>query len=444
MKNTDQTDTKRALSVTTLVEKQCPRCGAAIAADERFVVWCRACEWNVDPEPRRRLAFVGRLAARGPDRLARELYADVLASQHARRGGVAVGAAAWLLAAAIHLLTLAMAVGVFVWLMLSPGVWTPVRVLVAAFLAGVVGFVQPFRAARRPVGPVLGRAAAPELFALVDDVAAALRAPTVEHIVIGPDYNASYLKLGPRRPAVGIGLALWAALEPAERVALIGHELSHKVNKDLRARVVISRALATLGYWQLLLLPAKAIWRSRSGPVRPAAALWLVVDQVLAPLILVPLFALVEVFGIGLSRLAQRQGQRREYYADDLAAKAAGTRAAVGLAEKLLVDDGCWRVVVQTLRFQRESDPWQAVGEYMRAIPPAEWERLRLLGRRHLHRIDASHPPSQFRADVLRDRRDRAGLVTLTAARAAAIDAELAGARAEWVASLRASLGVAS
>ena len=175
-----------------------------------------------------------------------------------------------------------------------------------------------------------------------------------------------------------------------------------------------------------------------------AAALTHIVEQVLAPLILIPPFVLVEAAGVGLSRIAQRQGQRCEYYADDLAAIAAGTQAAVGLVEKLLVADGAWRVVVQTLRFQRDCDPWQAVGEYVRAIPPGEWDRLRLLGRRQLRSIDSAHPPSQFRADVLRDRPDRPAQVVLPARRAAAIDAELARVRPALASSLRASLGIES
>jgi Zn-dependent protease with chaperone function len=420
-----------------LIEKQCPRCGAAIAADQRFVVWCPACEWNVDPGPRRRLRLIGRLAARGSDRRARRLHADVLTGQRARGGGIAVAALAWLLAAMIHLITLGLVVGAVVWLALSSGVLTPVRFLVAAFGVGVAGFVQPFRRGRRPGGPVLGRADAPELFALTDDVAAALRAPTVDHIAIGPDYNAAYFKLAARKPAIAIGLALWAALDPAERVALLAHELGHRINADPRRDPVISGALATLANWQSLLFPAQSIWKSRSRPVRPATALTHIAEQVLAPLILIPPFLVVQAVGVGLAMLVQRQGERCEYDADDLAATVAGTSAAVGLVEKLLVDEGCWRVVVQTLRFQQDADPWQAAGEYVRAIPPAEWERLRLLGRRQLKRIDSAHPPTQFRADVLKDRPEHPGLVVLPVARAEAIDAELAQPRADLACDLR-------
>jgi Zn-dependent protease with chaperone function len=421
-----------------LIEKLCPRCGAVIAADQRFVVWCQACEWNADPRPRKRLQFIGKLAARGSDRLAQRLRADELSHQHARRGGVVVATLAWLLAAVIHLLTIGLVAGAVAWLDLSSGVPTAVRLLVAAFGLGVAAFVQPFRRRPPPGGPVLSRAAAPELFALIDEVAAASRTPTVDHIVIGPDYNASYLKLSPRRPTIAIGLALWAALDPSERVALLGHELAHRVNADLRRDLVVSGALATLANWQLLLLPAQPIWKSRGKPLPAVTALTHIADQVLAPLILIPPFLVVQVIGIALARLVQRQGERGEYYADDLAATAAGTRAAVGLVHKLLVAESCWRVVVQTLRFQRDADPWLAVIEYVRSMPLAEWERLRLLGRRELHRIDSAHPPTQFRADVLNNRPDRPGVVVMPAVRAAAIDAELAQARADLANDLRA------
>lgn len=420
-----------------LIEKLCPRCGAVIAADQRFVVWCPACEWNVDPEPRRAPLFTGKLVARGSDRLARRLHADTLTRPHARQGGVAFTALAWLLAAMIHLITLALIAGSGVWLALSAGVPTPIRILVAAFGLGVVGFVQPFRRYRQSNGPVLERAVAPELFALTDDVAAALRAPAIDHIVIGPDYNASYLKLGTRKPAIAIGLALWAALDPSERVALLGHELGHGINGDLHRNLVISGALGTLADWQLLLFPAQPIWKSRGKPMSVATTLMHIAEQVLAPLVLLPLFLVVQVIGVGLTRLVQRQGEHCEYHADDLAATVAGTSAAVGLMDKLLIGDGCWRVVVQTLRFQRDADPWQAVSEYVRAIPSAEWERLRLLGRRQLQRIDTAHPPTEFRAEVLQDRPQRPGLVALSVARAAGIDVELAQARVDLACDLR-------
>lgn len=422
-----------------LIEKQCPRCGAAIAADQRFVIWCQTCEWNADPGPRRRLPFAGKQAARDSDRLARRLHADALTHSRARRDKIAA-ALAWSLAAVIHSVTLGLVAGAIAWLALSASVLTPIRFLVAAFGIGVAAFVQPFRR-HPPSGPILVRAAAPELFALTDDVAAALRAPTVEHIVLGPDYNAAYLKLTARKPAIAVGLALWAALDPAERVALLGHELGHRINADLRRNLVVSGALATLANWQLLLFPAQSIWKSRSGPVRPATALTHIVEQVLAPLILIPLFLVVQAIGSGLARLVQRQAERCAYYADNLAATVAGTSAAIGLVEKLLVGESCWRVVVQTLRFQHDADPWQPVGEYVRAIPFAEWERLRLVGRRQLKRIDSAHPPTQLRADVLRDRPQRPGLVVLPAARAAAIEAELAQARADLAGDLRAKVG---
>lgn len=422
-----------------LIQKQCPRCGAAITADQRFVIWCQTCEWNADPGPRRRHQLVGKLAARGSDRLARRLHADVLGHPHGRQDRIAA-VLAWSLAAVIHLLTIGLVAGAIAWLALSASVPTPIRILVAVFGLGVAAFVQPFRR-HPPSGPVLVRAAAPELFALTDDVAAALRAPTVEHIVLGSDYNAAYLKLAVRKPAIAIGLALWAALEPAERVALLGHELGHRINADLRRDLVINGALATLASWQLLLFPAQTIWKSRGGPVRPATVLMHVVEQVLAPLILIPPFLVVQAIGAGLATLVQRQAERCAYYADDLAATAAGTSAAVGLVEKLLVDEGCWRVVVQTLRFQQDADPWQPVGDYVRAIPPAEWERLRLVARKQLKRIDSAHPPTQFRADVLRDRPQRLGLVVLPAARAAVIEAELAQARTDLAGDLRARVG---
>ena len=161
------------------------------------------------------------------------------------------------------------------------------------------------------------------------------------------------------------------------------------------------------------------------------------IEQFVLPLILIPASMLVGVIGSLLSLLAQRQGQRCEYYADELAARAAGSAAAATLTDKLLIGDACWRVVVRTLRFGKGTDPWQAVAEFAATMPAKERERRRLVGPRKLNRIDTSHPPSIFRSDLLRARLPVTAAVTLSDDRSAAIDAELTSVRPEVLAQLK-------
>jgi len=300
----------------------------------------------------------------------------------------------------------------------------PVRVLGAVLLGGCALFVQPFRARKGQQYAAIGRADAPALFALVDDVARAIGGPGVDSIVPTAAFNASYFKLSARRPAIAIGLTLWSILEPQERVALLGHELGHRINRDLRRTAFVGHAIASVRKWRFLLEPGS---RSARQPMRagfgvgPAA-----VAELLVPLILIPLALLVETFGNGMQLIANRQGQRSEYYADDLSAGAAGTAAAVSLLEKILIGDACQRVMLHTLRHRPDTNVWQTVRAFADSVPEMEWQRRSRLATRSLQRVDTSHPPTQLRASVLRDRPAREPSVVLDPGRAATIEAELA------------------
>jgi Zn-dependent protease with chaperone function len=374
--------------------------------------------------------------AKQQDQLARRLYADVVARQRTEGGGFVVASAAWLLAGLVHLLTLLVLAGGV--LILLTGVIWPIKLVLAAFLLALGAYLQPvLRKRKRRTTPQLDPASAPQLFGLIDEVASAINAPTVRAVVVLPEFNASYFKLDRRRHAIGLGLTLWTALEPAERVALLGHELGHRTNGDLRSTVMFSTALFSLRRWQLVLLPAQSPWRSSRRARTSGQGLVMLVEQFVLPLILIPASMTVGLIGSALSLLAQRQGQRCEYYADELAARAAGSAGAVALTDKLLIGDACLRVVTRTLKFGKGADPWQAVAEFAGSLPAKEWERRRLVGRRKLNRIDTSHPPSIFRSDLLRARLPVTAAVTLSDERSAAIDAELAAARAKVLAQLK-------
>jgi hypothetical protein len=111
--------------------------------------------------------------------------------------------------------------------------------------------------------------------------------------------------------------------------------------------------------------------------------------------------------------------------------------SAAGMLEKLLIGDASLRALVHTLKFKRDADVWQAVREFADSVPPLEWQRRSRLARRELQRIDTSHPPTQFRVDLIRGRTARAPKVVLNSVRADTIDAELAVARDKVARSLR-------
>ncbi|HTX00603.1 MAG TPA: hypothetical protein VMD59_17615, partial [Acidimicrobiales bacterium] len=105
-----------------------------MASSAGFVVWCPACDWNVDPSPpkaekrlRRRLSLAG-------DRLARRLFEQVRAHPETERRGRALSVVTTLLAGVVHLVTVAL-LGVAVWLLGGePGILLGIRVACAAIL----------------------------------------------------------------------------------------------------------------------------------------------------------------------------------------------------------------------------------------------------------------------------------------------------------------------
>jgi Zn-dependent protease with chaperone function len=314
------------------------------------------------------------------------------------------------------------------------------RVLGVALAGAFALFVQPYRPRRGKAERLeVSRDAAPSLYGLIDEVAAAVGAPPVTIVQIDSRFNASYGS--PRRgeKVLSLGLCLWSALDSQERVALLGHELGHAVNGDLRRLVVVRRAIFSLWMWQILLTPARSLTRRRGQRSRDDALVRLA--EYLTPVIMLPFAFAISLLRAGLDLISSRNGQRSEYYADELAARTGGSDAAVSLTEEQLAGETCTRAMTRAVKFTAGADPWPAVREQVLATPQAEWERLRRVARRRLSRIDVSHPPTQLRADLLRARPVREPSVVLDAGVAAEIHRELAPAAATITAGLRATLG---
>jgi hypothetical protein len=102
----------------------------------------------------------------------------------------------------------------------------------------------------------LSREQAPTLYRLIEQVATTVGAPMPDIITVDSRFNASAGALGLRRRRVlCIGLPLWGPLPPQQRVALLGHELGHFVNGDVRRGPLTQIPLNTLGSLADLLRP---------------------------------------------------------------------------------------------------------------------------------------------------------------------------------------------
>ncbi|MFZ3495561.1 M48 family metallopeptidase [Streptomyces sp. 5.8] len=411
--------------------RPCPECGTAVTGDARYVTWCAACDWNVDPgapDPDRgRLATFRRsLARRHGEQLAQEIG----------RAGDGAGPPArdtsTVLAFGLALLVHGVTAGLFLAAaVLIIGGWhTGIQPVLGVLLLVAVAVLLP-RPGRSPSGPaVLYRADAPGLFGLIDEVGAAVGTTGVHAVVVDASVNAGVRTYGYRgRRVMFLGLGLWEILTPQERVALLGHELGHFANGDIRSSFLMHGALRSLVEWH-------AVLRSvNHGSI---------VDWFLNALTFLPRWAVYGLIHL-LDGLTLRASQRAEYLADAGAARAGSTGAAVTLLDRLLVGDGVEahlrRESMEAARAGggprgrrtgegAEQGLWERLAARIDSVPESEYERLRRVSARRGHSVDDTHPPTHLRRRCLASADPQPALVVCDGPRAQAVAGELAPARA--------------
>ncbi|MEU5087359.1 M48 family metallopeptidase [Streptomyces sp. NPDC021356] len=418
--------------------------------DDRFTVWCAACDWNVDPrrhqeeqEKREKQAERGRQGKRARQgrleearralarRYGEKLHAEVTqdgAELRAWRDGAAM--LAYAIALCVHGLTVALLAGGVYCLVWG---WGSGLVVLGVVLLAIAVALRPRLSGPPAEGTVLHRADAPELYALIDEVAGVVGTRGVDTITVGKEINASVMSQGVRgRRALTLGLPLWEVLTPQQQVALLGHELGHYGNGDTRHGRVVDTALRSLATWHYYFLPIP----------RPNAT-EMVVNVVYA----VPLLLVQGTLTL-LDHLTLRATQRAEYLADREAARAASTEAAAGLMDQFLVAES----VDVFLRRERNNAAltgsrsarrtatasadgtdglWPRLAAHMASVPEHEYERQRRAGARRGHSVDSTHPPTHLRRACLLAGPPAQAAVLLDDDRLGRITAELTGARAE-------------
>ncbi|ELP63467.1 M48 family metalloprotease [Streptomyces turgidiscabies] len=417
----------RAIREAMLESRQCPECGTGIQADSRFTTWCPACDWNVDPggpEPKKgRLETLRRtLARRHGEKLLATMSTDTADEQRARRD--VSGVLAYVIALLIHGVTGVLAV-TGVWCVVSG--WGSFLMVPGLFLL-LLGWALRPRLNRLPkdegTGVVLRRPEAPELFALIDEIAVASGTRGVDAVAVNAEVNASVRTYGLRGRLLTLGLPLWESLSPERRIALLGHELGHYSNGDTRRGLVLATAYHSLNLWLYYLSPTP-----NPTPIQAITNLAYVV----------PRFLILGVLML-LDTLTLRATQRSEYLADSAAARAGSTEAAVGLMDILLVTDSIDITLRREVNGRRlrgggrtrgteHDDLWVELAAHMDSIPEFEYERQRRVGALRGHAVDTTHPPTHLRRRRLLDAGPVAGVVAADGERTARIAAELAGAR---------------
>jgi Zn-dependent protease with chaperone function len=361
----------------------CPRCGASIPVVHGLVNWCDACDWNLSaPESRAPRTARERLYAKAGRRIG-----DRVVSRLGEAGSLAprltaTRLAAYLVASLVHLLTAALALTGL--LILVEGFPSPFALFGLLFLGPAV-LMRP-RLGRVPESGRVTREQAPQLYRFIDEVAETLGTRTADVIIIDEFFNASWSVRGIRRRRVlTLGLPLLTALTPPERTALVAHELSHARNGDAGRGLFVGSAVDALFEQYMVLAPTGS---AGAGFVIDAV-MWLVSR---------PSKWLLQLEW----HLLLHDSQRAEYIADSCAADVAGTDAVVSLHEKLLLGTTFRGVVQHAAR--SKSDIFDELLSVFERVPERERLRRRRVARLEAARLDASHPPTAKRIELLERR----------------------------------------
>jgi len=404
--------------------RQCPSCGATLPVLHGYVTWCHECGWNLAPsKPRLRgETRLDRLFERAGRRLGDRLVSELLAAESLEPRLTPARAGAYAVAAIVHLLALAFLVGGVALIVLT---FFNVFALVGGLvLVGLAILMRP-RFRKAPDEGIVTRGDAPTLFRVAEDVAKALEVVPADTIVIDWNFNASWAIVGLRRQRIlTLGLPLLAILDPEERVALIAHELAHARNGDSTCGLFVGSAVDGLAEFYYVVAPEDLTGAREWGDL-----------AVLERVVNVLLWTLSRpVLGLLLLELhlLLRDSQRAEFLADALAARAAGTKAAVALEEKILLESTVW-LAVQQAAHERDGRPglFERLATSAVAVPERERERRRRAARLEGARLDVTHPPTAHRVRMLEERPALPPRVVLGAEDSAKIDAELAHLHAE-------------
>lgn len=401
------------------VDRTCPECGHALTENKGCRTWCVECEWNLDaPYEPRREGFVRGWLDRRSARMVEALYAEVSDAEVLRPGWDLARFGSYALALGVHAFSLATVVATVALAMLFP---RPLSFL-AIILAIVAFAIRPRFGRLTDDEYILSRSDAPRLHGLCDRIADELHAKPVDAIVIAPAFNAAYTTIGVRRRRVLIlGLPLWNALSPQQRVALIAHELAHGVNGDARHGLVVGSALAALAELHNLMRP--------DAPGSPTELEGL-------PGVLLRFLQWIVRSVAGVVFAAQlammlRASQRAEYLADELSAQVASTEAMATALDKINTTRSAFDYAARTSAartYAGGGSLWENQRRALAELPELELERRRRVAARQSLRVDDSHPPTHLRIAFVRARSDHAATVTLDSADAQAIEAELAPA----------------
>lgn len=394
----------------TAAEELCPNCQVALVTENYADPWCERCEWKLGTFVTEPVPWPWSWVIRWDQRL------GFASDRRLVEAGSESGAAEWFLRglSAILLLIVLGIIGFGAWLAISTDFFGP-AVIGALILFGIAYWLRPRLGRLKPLMAdafTITDAKQPALFALLRRVAEAAGTKMPNVVGLSSEWNASAAVVGlRRRRVIVIGVPLLAALRPQERVALLAHEFAHLAHDDSLRQLMRQPALTHFG------MLATAVRAPRSEMPSVYLLVWRVVGGALA--------ALLWLVHYGLNLLGAKENRRTELRADELAARLAGSTAALGTVDVLACVEELAAFVGPSGEKGRTMQSWHEKVQWARERLSERVPRLRQLTMRTHAGLFASHPAPGRRHELLKRQPHRDPAVVLTDAESARIDAQM-------------------
>jgi Zn-dependent protease with chaperone function len=404
---------RMSVSVQVKGSEICPSCGADMGWDEEYIVWCEACEYNINPshnqEYVKKLDLIYEKLGR---RFGESMLHQVSERQSLRPGFSFARLAAFVLASAVHMVSLFFLFSSIYFISQWQGsIWFAVLGL---FLLGLSWVTRPRFGKLDVSEKILFREELPELYNIVDKLCETAGIRPIDGIIIDHRFNASVRNIGIRgKRILTIGLPLFTILPKEERIALLGHEIGHFANNDVARSVFVGGAIDTLAIWHDLLDvhhvdEIEGIFGIISGFFMKGLAL---IPYGLYMLII---------------HLLWHEKQRAEYYADLVGAQVSGTKSAISLMEKVQFDQLFYHVVRKSAVTNNSSNLLEHFRKKVEELPDKEFRRLKRVSELELSKLNCTHPPNAYRIQFLNKQNHYSSRISLTVEQNEKINRELA------------------
>lgn len=382
----------------------CPDCNNEILSDATYPAWCQSCNWNLhfkdQSVPKNKIETIYKQLG---EKHSKYLFEKIKNNQIDMSLKVSpIRIICYAIATSVILLNLSL---------LGFGMYFLINniIVIGLILLGLFWLSKP-KWRKIPKDKFLSKTEHQEFYKLINSVCKALGTKEIEGLIITEEFNASITEYGfSKKKVIEIGLPLWTILNTGERLALIGHEISHCIHKDLTRNIIISKGMSILIDTGYAIYPEKLM--SGTLAINSPAGLIVAVTQYLVLPINILLRVIANILWYIakiLNQLMWLDSQKSEYLADLSGGKISGKNYFISLMTKIGFYDYFYfelqKLSVKNNKDIQSLDLFDIFKNKINNLPKSEIDKINRLQEFEEHRLDLTHPPTNFRKIILSEK----------------------------------------